>query len=161
MKHPKWTLSQKMDLIQVDRLDEYQPLGRYLILLFRAFEDELIHELKQSGYEDVRASDLNILRFVSPRGSLPSEIAKLAGITKQAVGKMAGSLEKRGYLTLTQGDYDKRTRVVRFSPVGEQLVGEMVEIIIRIEKRFAAALGKSPYKKLKSQLEKLFSLYRK
>jgi hypothetical protein len=36
--------------ILVDDVDQHQPLGRFLILLFRSFEDDLVSRIKVDGY---------------------------------------------------------------------------------------------------------------
>ena len=92
--------------ILVDNVDQNQPLGRFLILLFRSFEDDLVSRLKVDGYSNVSPTDLNVLRFVKPTGSTSIEIAKLAGITKQAVAKNVATIETKGYLKRQQNTED-------------------------------------------------------
>jgi hypothetical protein len=77
----------------VDRVDEYQPLGRYLVLLFRPFEDDLVGRLRVFGYLDVSPTDLNVLRFVRPTGSTSVEIAKLASVSRQGIAKSIAAIE--------------------------------------------------------------------
>ena len=143
-----------LHLIRVDELDPAQPLGRHLILLFRAFEDELLEHL--GDYPDVTPSDLQVLRFVRPEGSQAVEIARLAGITKQGAGKAIHSLEDRGYLVRHPDPDDSRAKRIMFTERGEALISRMITVITDIEHRYATLLGPDQLTALKDTLKMLF-----
>jgi DNA-binding MarR family transcriptional regulator len=155
MKH-KYDLSN----LKVDDLDQNQPLGRFLILLFREFESEVISDLQKKGVRDISGADLNILRFIKPSGSQAVEIARLVGISKQAVGKLIESLEKRRIVRRKIDPIDGRAFVIFFTSRGENLIQEIIEIISRIETRYRILLGGEEYLKLKAQLKTLFDDHR-
>ncbi len=102
----------------VDSVDQHQPLGRFLILLFRAFEDDLVRRLEAEGYVDVTPADLNVLRFVKPEGSTSIEIAKLAGVTKQAIAKSIAAIEAKGYIKRQPNSEDGRSQIIVFTSKG-------------------------------------------
>jgi DNA-binding MarR family transcriptional regulator len=143
----------------VDRVDEYQPLGRYLVLLFRSFEDDLVGRLRLAGYADVSPSDLNVLRFVRPTGSTSVEIAKLAGVSKQAIAKSIAAIEAKGYLKRRSHPEDGRSQVVMFSAKGRRLLESCISAIAEIEQIYERALGKEEYVKLKLALAQLIGIY--
>ncbi len=143
----------------VDRVDEYQPLGRFLILLFRSFEDDLVGRLKRIGYADVSPADLNILRFVKTTGSNSVEIAKLAGVSKQAIAKSVAAIEAKGYLKRQSDPKDGRSQVLMFTPKGRRLVESCILAISEIEKIYERSLGKEEYVKLKLTLAQLIGIY--
>jgi len=148
---PDYTLNQ----IRVDSLDAYQPLGRYLILLFRAFERDLITALQQAGFDDVSEADLHILRFVRPEGSTAKDITALAGISKQAVGKTLAGLEAAGYLQRQPHGADGRARLITFTPRGEALLWAAINHIGSVEQIYAAQLGAERFNELKTMLATL------
>lgn len=152
---PDYTLDQ----IRVDSLDAHQPLGRYLILLFRAFERDLITALQQAGFDDVSEADLQILRFVRPEGSTAKEITALAGISKQAVGKTLASLESTGYLQRQPHAADGRARLVTFTPRGEALLWAAIGHIAGVEQAYATQLGAERFGDLKAMLATLLHLH--
>lgn len=147
--------------IKVDDLNEEQPLGRFLILLFIEFEKEVIESLNSKGIKDILGSDLNILRFLKPEGSQAIEIAYLAGISKQAVGKQVQSLEKRKYLNRSTSPKDGRAQIILFTKKGEVLLRELIGIIREIETRYESVVGEKEYQRLKIQLKSLFDQYKK
>jgi DNA-binding MarR family transcriptional regulator len=148
---PEYTLDQ----IRVDALDAHQPLGRHLILLFRAFERDLITALQQAGFDDVSEADLQILRFVRPEGSTAKEITALAGISKQAVGKTLASLESAGYLQRQPHTEDGRARLITFTPRGEALLWAAINHIGGVEQAYATQLGSECFNELKTMLATL------
>jgi DNA-binding MarR family transcriptional regulator len=129
-----------------------QPLGRFLILLFRKFEDELLESLSAANYQDISSSDLNVLRNIESQGKPMVEIARLSGVTKQAISKQVRSLIDRGYLRLDAHDSDKRAVLVRFSTKGEAMIRTVITIIAKIEVRYSGHLGVRNFKKLKQDL---------
>ena len=126
--------------IRVDTLDEAQPLGRCLILVFREFELEVLDALHAAGYADLTPADLDILRFIKPDGSRAVDIARLAGITKQGVAKALTDLEARGYVRRRADAADSRAKVVEFTRAGETLIGKAIEAIRRVEHRYERLL---------------------
>ena len=145
--------------ILVDDVDQHQPLGRFLILLFRSFEDDLVSRLKVDGYSNVSPTDLNVLRFVKPTGSTSIEIAKLAGITKQAVAKNIATIETKGYLKRQQNTEDGRSQLIMFTPKGMRLLESCIFAIAQIEKAYEKKLGKKAFADLKLTLTQLIGLY--
>ncbi len=142
--------------IRVDDLDQDQPLGRYLILLFIEFEKTVIESLKAQGIRDIGGSDLNIIRFLKPNGSQAIEIARLAGISKQAVGKQVASLEQRKYLVRKESTEDGRAQVILFTKKGEALLRTLIDTIRQIEDTYQSQIGTKQYIILKKQLKLLF-----
>lgn len=146
--------------IKIDSVDFKQPLGRYLILLFRAFEDDLMSSLNAIGFRDLVVSDLQIIRFVNPStGSTSVEISKLAGITKQAVGKSIDSLVKRKYLRKNPSKTDARAKLVLFTSKGIKLLHATVNLVLKIEKKYIEVLGEAHFKEVKDKLALLINLH--
>lgn len=142
--------------VRVDALDDAQPLGRYLILVFREFELEVLGALRQAGYTDLSPADLDILRFIKPDGSRAADVAQLAGITKQGVAKALTSLEERGYLRRRADGADSRAKVIEFTRAGETLIAKAIDAIRRVEHRHERLLGRRKMQDLKQMLRRLF-----
>lgn len=145
--------------ILIDAVDQHQPLGRFLILLFRSFEDDLVRRLETEGYSDVTPADLNVLRFVRPTGSTSIEIAKLAGVTKQAIAKSISSIETKGYIKRQPNSEDGRSQIIVFTPKGMRLLKTCIAAISQIESVYEAKLGKKAFAELKLALTKLIEIY--
>lgn len=143
--------------IRVDSLDEIQPLGRHLILLFDAFERDLLDGLHAKGFGDITRADLEQLRYIRPEGSRAADVSRLAGVTKQAVGKAMGSLQARGYVSRASDAADSRAKVIEFTPAGRRLIRAAIGIIERMERRYAELLGERELGDLKAKLRTLFA----
>ena len=145
--------------ILVDSVDQHQPLGRFLILLFRAFEDDLVRRLEAVGYSDVTPADLNVLRFVKPTGSTSIEVAKLAGVTKQAIAKSIAAIEGKGYIKRQPNSEDGRSQIIVFTPKGMRLLKTCIAAISQIESIYETKLGKKAFADLKLELTQLIGIY--
>jgi len=148
-----------IDKILVDDVDENQPLGRFLILLFRAFEEDLVKRLEAHGYSDVSQADLNTLRFVKSSGSTSIEIAKLAGVSKQAIAKSISAIEAKGYLKRQPNSHDGRSQIVLFTSKGRRMIGVCIHVIADIEKIYEKKIGTKAFRDLRSSLTKLLEIY--
>lgn len=143
--------------VEPSEIDLKQPLGRFLIILFRQFEDELIKELKTLGHRAISPSDLNVIRHVNPKGTSSARIAQLAGVSKQAIAKQVDKLEKSGIIRRDHHPQDHRTQLIVFTEKGQKLVTDCVGIIQKIESRHAKLLGgKNELEKIKRALQSLF-----
>ncbi len=141
--------------IEADELNSAQPLGRYLVVLFRQFEDELAAELHARGHRDLLVTDFNILRFISPEGSSAQTLARLAGVTKQAISQQLAHLEKRGLCRREADPNDLRAKRIRFTAKGRRVIEDAIRVTEKIEARQAAVLGQTSFEKLKEQLGRL------
>jgi DNA-binding MarR family transcriptional regulator len=144
----------------VDALDEHQPLGRHLVLLFKAFENELLSSLhRHERFASITTADHDILRFIKPAGTTATAIAHLNGTSKQAVAKALASLEERGFVVRQPHPDDARAQIVLFSKDGQALAKEALRIVARIEARYEAALGRKEFTRLKKGLRDLFATH--
>jgi len=155
-KNPKKRINEVK--VRASDLNIEQPLGRFLITLFRIFEDELITGLNQLKYKNVTTTDFNVLRFIDPQGMQSVEIAKLAGVSKQAMSRQILQLEKRGLILRRQDPYDSRAQLVCFSEQGAKLIEDSISILESIEKRYSKILGEKELEHLKKQIKKLIKM---
>lgn len=142
--------------VEASRLNLKQPLARFLIVLFRQFEDELISELSKSGHRSISPADFNVLRHIDPRGISAVRIAQLAGVTKQAIGKQIAKLETDGWITRKDDPIDQRAKIVIFTKKGERLLHDAFSVMQKIENRYARILGgKAELDQVKAVLQSL------
>ncbi len=146
--------------IHPQELDNNQPLARFMITLFNLFEDEIIFKIQNTSYKDVTRTDLNTLRYIGYGGETSSQLAKFAGVSKQAMSKQIDSLSRRGYVKAIQDKSDARIFRISFTRKGSDLILCLVKEIKNIELRFQRKIGRSVYDKMKIDLQSLISLYR-
>ena len=145
--------------VQPQEIDTHQPVARFMITLFNFFEDEIIIALSKFSYSDINRTDLNTIRYVNEAGITVGQLARLNGVSKQAVSKQIEDLVKRGYLQKSADENDARIVRVRFSSSGIRLLNKLIEIIGGIEAKYQKKIGKTAYDRLKRDLGSLLDLY--
>jgi len=69
------------------------------------------------------------LHFVARHPGLPvSVLLSILGITKQSLSRVVRSLTSGGYLSQTQGPRDRRQRLLKLTPKGQQLEMELAAL---------------------------------
>ncbi len=140
-------------------LDNCQPLARFMITLFNLFEDEIVSKTQNTPYQDITRTDLNTLRYIGYGGETSTQLAKFAGISKQAMGKQIEGLSRRGYVKTLQDDVDARIFKISLTNKGSDLVIYLIEEIKKIELIYQRKIGESVYDKMKEDLRLLIGLY--
>ena len=130
-------------------------LIRRLHLAVRA---ELSQELRARGYGDITPAHIYVFQTPGPDGVRPSELARRALTTKQAMNHLLGALEERGYLVRIPAPGDGRGRVLKLTAEGRRLTKLIQEISAEIEGRWERELGSATTADLRTGLERLDSL---
>jgi len=76
-------------------------IGALLRVPTEAIFRRIVRELNAAGFEGISLAHIAVLRYPGPDGERPSVLAERAGISKQAVNRLLGSLEDLGYLKRT------------------------------------------------------------
>src|SRR5215471_12015222 len=93
-------------------------IGALLRVPAQAIHRRIIKDLNEAGFEELRMPHIAVLQFPGPHGVRPSTLAGRAGMTKQAMNRLLGSLEESGYLIRSDAPDEGRARVVRFTKRG-------------------------------------------
>jgi DNA-binding MarR family transcriptional regulator len=112
----------------------------------------LIDGLNQAGFEDLRLPHIAVLRYPSPEGCRPGELAERAGMSKQAMNQLLQSLEQLGYIRRTEDAKDGRARIVRFTKRGRAAWKKIHEILQVVEAEWRETLGAGRLERLKALL---------
>src|SRR5881227_374857 len=73
-------------------------IGALLRVPAQAIQRRIIHELNAAGFEGLSMPHMAVFRFPGPDGVRPGVLAERAGMSKQAMNRLLGSLEDLGYL---------------------------------------------------------------
>ena len=76
--------------------------------------------LEEAGITDVRPTHGCVFRFVHGDGMRLTELASLAGLTKQSVGEIVDDLAGLGYLERYPDPTDKRAKLIRLTEKGSR-----------------------------------------
>lgn len=94
-----------------------------------------------AGHGWFRQAPANLLahleRSGTPQGLLPQRL----GMSKQAVQQVVDDLERHGIVRRDVDPADRRARIIRFTPRGDQALADAWVIKRDLERQFAEALG--------------------
>jgi DNA-binding MarR family transcriptional regulator len=124
--------------------------------VFDALVAEMHDGLPARGFDDIRPShSVGVFRTVDPQGTRPSEMARRAGVTPQAMAEFVRYLEERGYVERAPDPSDGRARLVRLTPLGREAADAAHVVFDAIESRWKRTLGAERYAELKRMLTDL------
>jgi DNA-binding MarR family transcriptional regulator len=101
---------------------------------------QLLGEMRRAGYTDLRESHGYLVQHLLRGPHSVGQLAKLLGVTQQAVSKTVGELTRAGYLESTAAD-DARVRLVQLSARGQAAVQATRRLRQRLEARLTKRLG--------------------
>lgn len=93
-------------------------IGRLLRNALNRFERRVFEILAESGHDEVRYSHINLTRNLDVDGTITTELARRAGMTKQAMGEIVDQCEQLGLVERVRDKRDARAKIVRFTPSG-------------------------------------------
>jgi DNA-binding MarR family transcriptional regulator len=123
---------------------------------FTTMMGQLQEHLADCGYDDLRPTHfMNVLRFMDCGGTRPTDLARMAGMTPQAMGDLVAYLEERGYIKRVDHPADGRVRIVVWAERGEAAAADANEFFHALEQRWAADVGEDMLAHLKQTLTTL------
>lgn len=117
--------------------------------------DELHRRLAELGYGDIRPGHGCVFRYVEREGVRLTDLAELAGHSKQAVGEFVADLEAMGYVERVPDPVDRRAKIIRLTPRGVEAKEAAMEIFATIERQWAERIGEERVAALRDALERL------
>lgn len=131
-------------------------IGALLRVPTEAIFRRIVRELNAAGFEGLVLPHIAVLRYPGPDGERPGVLAERAGISKQAMNRLLGSLEDLGYLKRTSLSGQGSARIVRFTRRGHAAWAKIISILIEIEHEWAAELGTKDFAQLKRLLTRVW-----
>ncbi len=89
----------------------------------------------------VSAAHIHITRHLALRGARLVELAELAGMSKQAMGKLVDQCLAWGLVTRENDQRDGRARLVRFTPAGLAWLHAFQRAVAQAEAELKQAVG--------------------
>lgn len=131
-------------------------LARLLLEAHRSLAGDLSVELEARGWPDLRASQAALLLNVDRRfGTRSTELARRAGVTKQAIMVLVDELEGAGLVRRTPDPDDGRAKVVRLTARGRTCAAESRRAVAAVDARARRTLGGRRHDVLRETLEML------
>ena len=127
-------------------------IGALLRVPAQAVQRRIIAGLNAAGFDDLRMPHMAVLQFPGPDGVRPGLLAERAGMSKQAMNQLLGSLERLGYLVRSTAPSESRARVVSFTGRGRAAYATIHDILRDIEREWSTVLGPRRFSELKALL---------
>src|SRR5262249_50075901 len=127
-------------------------IGALLRVPAQAIHQRIIKELNDGGFDGLSVPHMAVLQFPGPDGVRPGTLAERAGISKQAMNQLLGSLEGLGYIVRSDASDEGRARIIRFTKRGRAAFSKIHDILRDIEREWSAELGPKRFAQLKELL---------
>jgi DNA-binding MarR family transcriptional regulator len=127
-------------------------MRQLLLRASRLVNRGVVDGLQARGYADLRSTHTTLLSNIDLAGSTVTDAAERAGVTKQAMGRLATELENAGYIEVQSDAEDGRVRVLKLTRTGKRLMLDSLEVMADLERRYAREIGED---RLEAMLQSL------
>ncbi|MGR6874819.1 MarR family winged helix-turn-helix transcriptional regulator [Pseudomonas sp. HK3] len=130
-------------------------LGRMLLKLERQFTRQVLEKLASDGITGITLRHFVVIPYVDDKGIRATEIARQAGVSKQAVSKLIDELVDNDYLEIKADPADKRASLVFISEKGREFLQLAIAHTKNIEKKWATKVGEKDFATMKLAMRKI------
>ena len=116
-------------------------MRQLLLRASRVVNRHVVEGLHERGHVALRSSHTTLLSNIDLAGGTVTEAAQRAGITKQAMGRLASQLAGAGYLRITSDPRDARVRLLGLTEAGCKLMHDSLDVMTDLERRYADVIG--------------------
>lgn len=127
-------------------------LGRLFDEVGLLFDHRARGYLREAGYPMINAADSHVLRTMRMEGARITDMAEQAGISKQAMSKLVANFAELGFVEWEPDPQDGRSRIVRATEAGRNLLAHGVRALRRAEEDIEAMIGAEGTETLRSLL---------
>ncbi|HSK17775.1 MAG TPA: MarR family transcriptional regulator [Longimicrobiales bacterium] len=122
--------------------DQQRSFGHTLLECARLFDQLGQERLNADLGEDIaRPSVMRLIPHMPAEGIRPTELARRADISKQAVGQTLAYLEERGLVEFAPDPADGRALIVRMTDVGAEASRLGLKALGKVEREVAKRVG--------------------
>ncbi|MTI16520.1 MarR family transcriptional regulator [Rhodobacteraceae bacterium RKSG542] len=118
---------------------------------------ELMEWREGSSFANLREGDVRLLGLLRGQTLSLSDLARKAGITRQAVHSAMHRLSDEGMISLVAAPDDRKQKNIQVTEKGHAFRNSVAEILQAQERRLEAKLGAEEFQKLKALLVKAIS----
>ncbi len=120
---------------------------------------EFREDLEKAGYGDIRPTHGCVFRFVREGdGMRLTELARLAGTTKQSVGEMVDDLADRGYVQRIPDPEDRRAKLICLTDRGIEAQRVGFGLFEDLEERWGERFDTERIAQLRETLEEIVAV---
>lgn len=116
-------------------------IGRLLLNAQRNYSLQALRKLRERGYAGLGLEHTNLIAQLDLHGTRITTLAERVAVSKQAIGKVVGELEAKGYVRREVDPDDRRAAVISFTAEGWRFLQDAHEVKQEIEAEYTAVLG--------------------
>lgn len=116
-------------------------LGWLLLRISQDFFRRVGPEFGRRGHQGMQNPHGTVLALLPLEGARITELARAAGVTKQAIAISIDELERLGYVERIKDPADGRAKIVRLSEAGLALLCDAQEIVEGVWDEYAEMVG--------------------
>lgn len=128
-------------------------LGQLLLRAFRWFDESLIAALHAAGWPELTRAHSLIFAQLDPGGTRTAEIARRAGISRQAVHQTVQELQRLGLVSLVPDPTNRSAKLVVPTDRGRDSIRVAQATLAKLEGELARRLGREQVQALRQALE--------
>jgi DNA-binding MarR family transcriptional regulator len=138
----------------LDRL-RHEHLGWLLGRADLRFAEGVTRAMHEQGFAGIRLVHIALIRNVDEHGTRITEIARRAGMTKQATGQLVAEFLELGYIRVVNDPDDGRVKIARYTAKGKRLLVAIVAAIEQTEREVSRVIGTAKLEGLKATLAQI------
>lgn len=119
-------------------------------------EQQLMELDKNKGHSRLKMSFSQVISHISPHGSLINDLARINGVSKQAISQVVKEVEDLGYIARQQNPDDARSTKLFLTDYGMQLIEDSVINISVLREQFVRVLRERKVKHFAQRIEALY-----
>ncbi|MGA2396200.1 MAG: helix-turn-helix domain-containing protein, partial [Candidatus Lustribacter sp.] len=105
----------------LDRV-RHEHLGWLLGRADLRFAEGVTRLMHERGFAGIRLVHIALIRNVDENGTRITDIARRAGMTKQATGQLVAEFVELGYIRVVNDPADGRVKIARYTAKGKRLL---------------------------------------
>ena len=132
------------------------PLPDHLVALVdranRRVRRDIAARIDWTGFDGLKPWHMPLLSITPDAGARPTELARWAQVTKQALTQLIRELAAGGYIELVADPRDRRARIVRRTARADAALATTGAAIARLEEDWATRIGAERYQAFREVL---------
>lgn len=123
-------------------------LRQRLLRASRMVNNAVVQGLHDRGFSELRSTHTALLSSLALEGTSLTTVACRAGMTKQAMGRLADELIHLNYIERRRDGNDRRAVKLSFTDAGLDLMMQSFAVMDEIERRCANRIGAEDFQRL-------------
>lgn len=128
-------------------------LGQLLLRSFRWFDESLVNALRAAGWPEITRAHSLVFANLEAGGSRTAQIARRAGVTRQAVHQIVHELVQFGLVELVEDPSSRAAKLVVPTARGRDSIRVALAAFDDLEAELSGRIGALPVAELRRVLE--------